>query len=147
MCRFAVQYARAIANRWIVAKRCVLRSTSGKLLRLLYFLGSLRLFLAPIPFAFFGRSSRKWTVASRSPFHTSSLLFISRRDPLHNAHLRRPAERRGQKLTPNVTRFSIFFPLFYFYHFSFFLFATPFEFPTFSRLFLSKCQAITNMGQ
>lgn len=31
----------------------------------------------PAPFAFFGRSSRKWTVAPRSHFHTSSLLFLA----------------------------------------------------------------------
>ena len=92
-----------------MAKRCVLRSTSGKpsctcffplpssssplLSAVLYY--PLRspslLFLSlskPIPFAFFGRSSRKQNEAPpRSRFHTSSLLspylFLARKSSRH----------------------------------------------------------------
>lgn len=51
LCSAARARARAHANRWIVAKRCVLRSTSGKLLRLLFSPQPcfLSLFLAPVP--------------------------------------------------------------------------------------------------
>lgn len=137
MRRFAVQparaRARAHANRWIVAKRCVLRSTSGKLLRLLFFsplvVFSVSLSRArsaePAPFAFFGRSSRKRTVAPRSRFHTSSLLF-SRRDPLHNVHLCRPAKRCRVPKQRQSTPISVMF-LALFLFLSFLLFrARPF---------------------
>lgn len=101
MRRFAVQLARARArDRWIVAKRCVLRSTSGKLLRLLFFSPLSRVFRLSFSRRFRRAGSFRllWPIVQKtdrgSAVSFSHLVaFISRCDPLHNVHLCRPAKR------------------------------------------------------
>jgi len=107
--------ARARRNRWIVAERRALRSTSGKLLRSLLFSpprspsGGTAPYLSlppsrslclscrrrgAKPFAFFGRSSRKPERGSAGPVFTPRRVRCSPRDPLHN----RVRDRAGDRV-------------------------------------------------
>jgi len=101
MRRFAVQRERESLDRGKAV--CVLRSTSGKLLRACFFSSLVRLChsfpLAPVPIELLADSFRLlWPIVQKtdrgSAVSFSHLVaFISRRDPLHNVHLCRPAER------------------------------------------------------